>query len=100
MIKPSNVIHNVTDLTPFTGHYFRVAAVNDAGVGPFSRSYKGFTTKPDCEFIYVCIVTAKNVKLNNKMATQDPLTYPFSPWSSVQLVLQHNVRDFSKDNVE
>ena len=57
--KPSNVIHNVTDLTPFTGHYFRVAAVNDAGVGPFSRSYKGFTTKPDCEFIYVCIVTAK-----------------------------------------
>ena len=50
--EPSEVTHNVTDLTPFTKYNFRVAAVNDAGVGPFSRPYKGFTTQPDCEFIY------------------------------------------------
>ena len=59
---PSTVTHNLTDLTPFTNYYFRVAAVNDAGVGPFNHPYKSFKTEPDCEcltLIYFSIVTAK-----------------------------------------
>ena len=49
--EPSNITHNVTDLTPFTGYYVRVAAVNDAGAGPLSHLHTRFVTKPDCECI-------------------------------------------------
>ena len=41
--------HLVTDLTPFTGYSFRVAAVNDAGVGRFAGRIISFKTDPDCE---------------------------------------------------
>ena len=47
--EPSDVTHNVTDLTPFTWYHFRVAAVNDAGDGPLSHPYKRFATDQDCE---------------------------------------------------
>ena len=47
----------VTDLTPFTGYYFRVAAINDAGVGPFAGRIILFKTDPDCEYMmYIVMV--------------------------------------------
>ena len=49
--EPSTITHNVTDLIPYTSYYFRVAAVNVAGVGPFNGHYRGFVTEPDCECI-------------------------------------------------
>ena len=100
--EPSNVTHNVTDLSPFTDYFFEVAAINDAGVGPFT--YASFETNPDCEhitLIRVCLhCNCKNGKLNYKMAPPFPFTYPSSSWSSVKLVLSDNVDHFSKDNVE
>ena len=66
---PSTITHTFTDLTPFTLYRFRVAAINDDGVGPFTHPYTSIATEPDCECItlYVCIYcNCKNVKLNNK----------------------------------
>ena len=47
--QPSIITLNVTDLTPFTDYSVRVAAVNDAGVGPFDGTILRFKTNPDCE---------------------------------------------------
>ena len=47
--QPSIITLDVTDLTPFTDYSIRMAAVNDAGVGPFDGTILRFKTNPDCE---------------------------------------------------
>ena len=44
--SPSVLTHTVTGLTPYTFYGWRIAAVNDAGIGPFS-GFRGTTTEED-----------------------------------------------------
>ena len=87
-----NITYNVTALTPYTSYAWKVAAVNDAGVGVLTSSID-FTTLQDGEAMsFHCYYT--------KVATSFLMMCLPSSWSSVKLVLQHNIKHFSSDNVE
>ena len=54
----SNLRYTVTELNPYTKYEFKVAAINSAGVGPFTDVVTEFTSKFSItSYIYKCSVS-------------------------------------------
>ena len=93
--EPTTSQYTLTMLTPHTHYSWRVAATNEAGMGPFSALKIFWTLQDDgCIYIVNCCVQGK---MNIRVCC---LFHVCSSWSSVKLVLYHNVKHVSKDNME
>ena len=52
--RPPDISCNVTGLTPYTRYTWKVAAVNDAGVGVLTRSIDFKTLEDGEELLFLC----------------------------------------------
>ena len=92
-----NITYLVTGLTPYTRYAWKVAAVNDAGVGVLTSLYVFKTLEDGEENIMIVVDMLYNTATS---LSSNLCTCLRSSWSSVKLVLQHNIKHFSSDYVE